>query len=280
MTFFVPAYDTEQDACLAGVRKITAIHCEYGIPATFFITGQTLEANPAEYRALLDDPLFEVASHTYSHRMLRDQPYCGSAVGRDDARVEIFRGKAIIEDVFGRACYGLRPGCGFPEGLRGASNLLALVVEAGYEYLSSQLLGPDYTLPAPLAQPYTYTADGYPDLWELPGHGWHDNVLKGTGRWQPRRMVLWPPAMPEAIPAGTIKTPEEEVRINRVLIDHAVQDKLTFVTLVLHPWSMNAFDPDMRMLRQTFDHVRAHGMDTATYYGLSQHMRQHALAAS
>lgn len=273
MTFFVPAYDTEQDACLAGVRKITAIHREYGMPATFFITGKTLEANPAEYRALLDDPLFEVASHTYSHRMLRDQPYCGKAVQNDDLRTEIFRGKQIIEDVFGKACHGLRPGCGFPEGLRGAPHLLAQVIEAGYDYLSSQLLGPDFTLPAPLAQPYTYAAEGYPALWELPGHGWHDNVLKGLDRGLPRRMTLWPPAMPEAVPSGTIKTPEEEVRINRVLIDRALRDNLTFVTLVLHPWSMNAFDPDMRMLRQTFDHVRASGMDTATYYGLREHMR-------
>ncbi len=280
MTFFVAAYDTEQDACLAGVRKITAVHREYGVPATFFITGKTLEANPTEYRELLDDPLFEVASHTYSHRMLRDQPYCGKAVQNGDLHTEIFKGKDIIEDVFGKPCRGLRPGCGFPEGLRGAPHLLAQVAEAGYEYLSSQLLGPDYTLPAPLAQPYSYAGEGYAGLWELPGHGWHDNVLKGLDRGLPRRMTLWPPAMPDAVPQGTIKTPDEEVRINRVLIDRGLKEDLTFVTLVLHPWSMNAFDPEMRMLRQTFEVVQGQGMGTTTYYGLCQHMRQQVATAS
>jgi peptidoglycan/xylan/chitin deacetylase (PgdA/CDA1 family) len=273
MTFFVPAYDTEQTACLEGVRKITGVHRDFDMPATFFITGKTLEANPNEYRALLDDPLFEVASHTYSHRMLRDQPYCGKAVAGEDLKIEVLRGKAIIEDVFGKPCLGLRPGCGFADGLRGAPTVLALVVEAGYEYVSSQLLGPDYTLPAPLAQPYNYVEDGYPSLWELPGHGWHDNVLKGLDGGLPRRMTLWPPALPEVVPSNVIQTPEEEVRINRVFIDRALQDNLVFVSLVWHPWSLNRFDPEMRMLRQTFEYVRMNAMQTGTYSGLSRAMR-------
>lgn len=273
MIAFLPAYDTEQAACLAGVRKLVEVHREFEMPATFFITGQTLENNPAEYAALFDDPLFEVASHTYSHRMLRDQPYCGKAVTGDALRTEIMRGKAIIEQVMGRPCLGLRPGCGFENGLRAAPHLLEVVQEAGYQYLSSQLLGPDGTLPAPLAQPYTYAEDGYPALWEIPGHGWHDNVLKGLDRGLPRRMLLWPPQIPEAIPAGTLHTPEEEFAINKLFIDKAINDGLTFVSLIWHPWSINAFDPDMRMLRHTFGYLRQRGVTPLNYAGLFVRLR-------
>jgi hypothetical protein len=86
--------------------------------------------------------------------------------------------------------------------------------------------------------------------------------------------------MPDAVPPGTIKTPDEEVRINRVFIDRALKEDLTFVTLVLHPWSMNAFDPEMGILRQTFEYVQGQVMGTTTYYGLCQHMWQQVATAS
>ncbi len=96
-TRYVAAYDTESPACLAACRKIVEVHKRFEMPATFFIVGRTLDANPAEYRKLLDDPLFEIASHTYSHRMLRDNDFCGSAVSMDERRKEIFKGKEAVE---------------------------------------------------------------------------------------------------------------------------------------------------------------------------------------
>lgn len=238
------------------------------MPATFFIVGKTLEANPDEYRGLLDDPLFEVASHTYSHRMLRDHPFCGAAVTGADLREEVLRGKAIIEAIFERRCIGLRPGCSFVDGLKGAPEVLALANEAGYSYVSSQLWGPEYTLPAPLNQAFTYAGDGYPNLWELPGHGWHENLLKGNNRWKPQRMLLWPPIMPEAIPTKHITTAAEEFDINRVFIDRAAADELEFVSLIWHPWSLDRFDSDMKMLELTFEYIQETGMATGTYADL------------
>src|SRR5512133_1715599 len=109
-TMYIAAYDTESPRCLAAVRKIVEVHKRFKMPATFFITGKTLEANTPEYKSLLDNPLFEVASHTYSHKMLRENPFCGPAVSLEDKRKEIFEGKAVVEKVFGRPCVGLRPG--------------------------------------------------------------------------------------------------------------------------------------------------------------------------
>ncbi len=268
MTAYIAAYDTEQAGCLPGVRKIVEVHHRRKMPATFFLVGRTLQADAGEYRRLLDDPLFEVASHTWSHGMLRDHPFCGPALPPARVAEEIARGVSAVEDVFQRPCLGLRPGCSFVEGLRGAPEVLRQVRQAKLRYLSSQAWGPDYSLPAPLNQPFRYAEDGFPELWELPTHGWHENLLKDYNRWGPRRLTLWPPLMPEAIPARFLKTPEEEYELYRVFLDAAAERGLTFVSLVWHPWSLVRFDPEMRMLEQVFDRVAELGLEPTTYAGL------------
>jgi len=268
LTRYIAAYDTESPRCLEHCRAIVAMHRRHEMPATFYVTGKTLEGNPKEYRELLDDPLFEIASHTYSHKSLRDHPFCGPAVTLDQIRDEIVRGKEWIERVFERPCLGVRPGCSFEHGLFGAPSVLRIVKDAGLRYVSSMAWGKDYSLPAPLNQPRTYAENGFPELWELPCHGWHENLLKDHNRWGPRRITLWPPEMPEAIPPAFLKTPEEEVAVNRVFLDRAAKDGLTFVSLIWHPWSLGAFDPEMRMLELTFRRVRELGLAATTYAGL------------
>ena len=271
MTHYIAAYDTESAECLSACRKIVQIHRKFEIPGTFFITGKTLEANPNEYRDLLDDPLFEVASHTYSHQMLRDHPLCGPSAPADQRRNEIILGKAAVERVFERPCVGLRPGCGFEDGFKKASDVLQCLMEAGLQYVSSILWGRDYSLPAPLNQPFTYADDGFPTLWELPGHGWHENLLKNHNCWGARRITLWPPEFPEAVPPTFITKPEDEFAINRVFIEKSALENLCFVSLIWHPWSLAAFDPEMRMLELTFAYVRETGLKSCTYADLCQH---------
>jgi peptidoglycan/xylan/chitin deacetylase (PgdA/CDA1 family) len=264
-TRYVAAYDTESAACLAACRKIVEVHKRMEMPGTFFILGRILEAEAKAYRKLLDNPLFEVATHTYSHRMLRDNTFCGAAIPMEERRKEIFQGKEAVEQVFERECIGLRPGCGFDNALRGEPKVLGLVEEAGIRYLSSLLWGPDYSMPALLEEPFTYEADGYPQIWELPGHGWHENLLKNHNQWGPRRLTLWPSAFPEAIPAGFCKTPKEEFAVNRVFLDRAVEAGKPLVSLIWHPWSLAQFDPEMKMLELTFQHVKELGMKRCTY---------------
>src|SRR5712692_2416352 len=96
-TSYIAAYDTETPRCLEACRKIVEVHKRFKFPATFFIVGRTLESAPDAYRHLLDDPLFEIASHTYSHKMLRDHPMCGPVVPPDELKKQIFDSKATIE---------------------------------------------------------------------------------------------------------------------------------------------------------------------------------------
>jgi len=265
---YIAAYDTESPACLPACRKIVEVHKRLQMPATFFITGKTLEANAQEYRELLGDPLFEVASHTWSHKMLRENVFCGSAASGQEKREEVFRGKELIEHVFERPCLGLRAACGFDNGLKGAVDVLSLIREAGLKYVSSLLWGPDYSMPALIREPFRYGADGFADLWELPGHGWHENLLKNHNGWGARRLVLWPSPMPEAIPAQFIGTPREEFEINRIFLEEAIEANKPHVSLIWHPWSLHKFDPEMKMLELTFGHARQLGLKPCTYADL------------
>ena len=267
-TMYIAAYDTESPKCLAAVKKIVEIHKRFRMPATFFIVGKRLEENTEEYLRLLDNPLFEIGSHTWSHKLLRDNPFCGPAVSDEEKRYEIFESKAIIERVFKRECVGFRPACAFDNALTGAPNVLEMVKKAGYKYVSSLAWGPDYSLPAPLNQPFNYQADGFSELWELPAHGWHENLLKNNNKMGPKRITLWPPEMPEAIPANFIKTPKEEFDIDKIFLDKAMKEKMKFVSLIWHPWSLDAFDPDMKMLELVFAYVQKKGFNTCTYSDL------------
>jgi len=268
MTRYIAAYDTEKaQDCLTACRQIRAVHEQFSFPGTFFIVGKRLEEEAADYRTVLGDvPEFEVASHTYSHKILRDHPFCGLTPDQPTRLAEIQLGKDRIEQTFGRPCVGMRPGCGFTDGLRGDPWLVRAVADAGFQYVSSVLWGPDFTVPALFEAPSTYAADGHPDLWELPGHGWHENLLKAHNLTvSARRIVAWPSPFPEGVPLRPITTPEEEFAVNRIFIDRAVALGLPYISLIWHPWSLARFDPAMTMLKLTFAYVQELGLEATTY---------------
>jgi hypothetical protein len=267
VTRYIAAYDTEWPECLAACHRIREVHDEFAFPATFFIVGERLEKEGAAYRDLLGDaPAFEIASHTYSHRLLRDHPFGGPAVAGAERQRETRLGKELVEQTFQRPCLGVRPGVGFAHGLRGDPGLVDTVAGAGFGYVSSVLWGPETTIPALLEPPFNYAPEGHPELWELPAHGWHENLLKGhnlTDR--PQRIVAWPSPFPEAVPLRPVSTPEEEFAVHRLFIDRAVERGLPYVSLIWHPWSLARFDPGMRMLRLVFSYVRDRGLEPTTY---------------
>ena len=273
---YVAAYDTESPACLEAVRRIVRMHEKHAAPATFFIVAQLLDANEAEYVALLkDNPLFEIASHSYTHMVLRDTPELGKAGPVEQFPREIVDSKRRIEDAFGREVVGFRAPVSFVDGMKSAPEALRLLAEAKYRYVSSLAWGPSWSLPALLVRPFTYAEEGYPDLWEFPPCGWHENLLKGNNDCGPVRIGLFPPAMPETIPPRYIETPEEEFAYNnKPFIDKAVVDEMPLVSLIWHPWSLNRFDPDMRMLDMTFRYVRERGLSLGTFADLLEDMNR------
>lgn len=266
MTTYLAAYDTENvDTCLPALPRIVEMHEKHAMPATFFIATHLLPRHSAALKALLDRPLFEIASHSHEHELLATHsrsvnPPIDAAKLPD----EVLGSKQRLEDLFGRAVTGFRPPWGYGEGLRHAPRLLELLDQGGYRYVSSVLWGENDTLPAPIQPAFTYAAQGYPRLWEIPSCGWHENVLKKAVVML--KDVSAPVApFPGAIPPGPIATPEEEFALNRLFIDRAVEVGNPYVTLVWHPWSLGGFDPEMRMLDQTFAYVRERGLPASTF---------------
>ena len=265
MTTYLAAYDTEKDQCLAGVRRIVEMHEKYDMPATFFLLTRLIEQHGEEYRRLIGDhPLFEIASHSCTHMLLREHRLSGKPGPPEAYEREIVESKKILDGYFGCAVVGFRPAVCFAEGLRGAPDLLRLCDKAGYRYVSSMAWGPHDTVPAPVRNAFAYEEDGYPGLWEIPPCGWHENLLKGNNKWDPRPLQLFPHPVPEAAVTGFVRTPEEEFGVHRVFIEKAVETHMGHVSLIWHPWSLHAFDPEMKMMELVFQYVRDLNLPVAT----------------
>ena len=266
MTTYIAAYDTEHPACLKALPKIVDIHERFEMPATFFLVARLLDDGEQVCRRLLgDNPLFEIGCHSYTHAILRDHGVGGKPVPKDQYFREVVESKERIEQVFGREVFGFRPPYSFSTGLCGAPDLLSLCDRAGYRYISSMAWGPGDSLPALVNRPFTYAEDGFPGLWEIPPCGWHDNVLKGNTKLEKHPLVLFPAPMPEAVPTGYVATPEEEFAVDRLFIDKAVNDGVPQVSLIWHPWSIDKFDPEMKMLELVFSYVCERGLGASTF---------------
>ncbi len=267
MTTYIAAYDVEGKGCLDALRKILPLHERFEMPLTLFIVARLLDEQGDPYRELLGDhPLVEVASHSYTHMLLGDHPVCGKAGPPEKYEREIVESKQRIEDVFGRAVGGFRAPVSFEDGLRGAPDLLRLCDQARYRYVSCLAWGPGCTLPALIREPFTYADDGYPNLWEVPPCGWHDNVLKkGNSNLDPVPLQPSPHPYPEIEVHGYIETPEEEAELDRKLIDRSIEAGASHCSLVWHPWSLDRFDPEMRMLELVLAHIRERGLPVTTF---------------
>lgn len=265
-TVFAAAYDTEAAGrCVKACERIVEVHREMDVPASFFIVSNLLGGSERRpYQEMLGDARFEIASHSATHPLLRDHPSLEiKGVPWPQVVDEVKRSKEVIEDCFGKPCLGFRTPCGFADGL-GDGPLVELIARSGYTYSSSVGWGPKYSLPVPVLGAYTYEKLGFPDLWEFPLHGWHENVLKGHNA-TPGRFMLWPPVYPDHVVTGFVKTPEEEFAVHRYFIDKAIDLEMEYSTLIWHPWSLGKFDPEMRMLKLVFEYVRSRGCGFTTF---------------
>lgn len=297
MPYYLPAYDTEAifpwwelggqkysaqlyqrvvsyegqrlRECIAGIRAVAEVHLKHNIPATFFLVAKLVESAPGELRALLDQPLFDLQCHSYTHANLAD-------AARDERvlRHELLDSKRLIEDTFGRPVVGLTTPGGFSNGLVGQPQVLAAVWEAGYHYLRSVGLGPFDSVPAPLTQPFWYTQDGYPDLLEIALHAWHDNHLTG----QPG-VAHWPPVLPWGYPAREARTAQEAYEAYAPGIDYIAEHNLLTYVPCMHPWSIYRLDPGASHVEMLLLHAQRRVSVASCTHFYEELRRNRALAA-
>jgi peptidoglycan/xylan/chitin deacetylase (PgdA/CDA1 family) len=266
-TTFIANYDTESPSCLEHLEGIVQVHLKHEIPATFFIVSDILnDASKQRVVKLLDHPLFEVGSHSKSHQLILPHPLNPKT---GNPREQLIDSKKRLEDIFGREMVGYATPYAYVDGFKGHKDILSIVKEAGYKYISTMCWGPGFSLPAPILEPFTYHTDGFPDIWEIPKHGWHENVLKGHTNVDTVALLNWPSPWPEgAIPKKPIDRPEQETEVNKVFIDLARAQAKKHLTLAWHPWSIGRFDPRFIALDSTFAYVKKIKMKTDTFHGL------------
>ncbi len=231
--------------CVAGIRAVAEAHLERGAPATFFIVARLLDAARRELVDILDHPIFEVASHSYTHPDIKDYLH-------DDHRLrhEIADSKKAIEDAFGRAVIGFTTPGGYEDGYIGQPKVPEILCEAGYRYLRSVGTGPHYSMPAPLHQPFWYDAEGCAELLEIPTHAWHDNVLTGQ-----HGLVAWPPTLPWDYPTRMPTDAQGVYEAYAPGIDHAARAGLVAYVPTFHPWSIYRIDQRAAHIAMLLDHA-------------------------
>jgi peptidoglycan/xylan/chitin deacetylase (PgdA/CDA1 family) len=144
---------------------VADVHKRKNLPATFFLVAKLVEYTGSELHTILDDPLFDLQCHSYTHTDVVQITDDEQAL-----MVELVDSKHRIEDLFGKEVIGFTTPAGYPQGLRGQPRLLQKLSEAGYRYIRSVGMGPFNTIPAPLTQPFWYTEDGCPELLEIGLH--------------------------------------------------------------------------------------------------------------
>ena len=243
------------DEGLAAVEKISSTLKRRNAPATFYIVGRVLEREGEAIAAMLDAPLFDIQSHTYTHMHIKDDN--PDVLRQFDSELQKTAG--LIERYFAHRPIGFCAPGGFYRGLRGHPKQLKILWDNGYMFVSTDGSGPpEQWMPAPFVQPYWYTEEGFPELLEVPVTGWHCNMLFNTGHQNDN----WKPA--PGFPDGTVlehlpSTVEEGLQARSREFQYAIDNGLIYQP-AMHPWSVFRFDPEMEHLEGLVDMAEENGV--------------------
>lgn len=254
------------DEALAAAARLVQILARHRQRATFFLVGRLLEVAGSEYRELLAG--HDVQNHTYSHHIIH-AGHPGLYPGHPlydlppEAEKSVRRAQELIEEWFGYRPQGLCAPGGSRTGLRGQPEVLGILWEQGLRFVKSDNLGPPERpgLPSRLA-PYTYAAEGFPELWELPGVGWHCTLTlpRGpVGDWPPQAIVPGGPLV-EHPPT----TPAEHIAWVRQELEYLQAQGHQF-SPSWHPWSLYRFDPQMEVVDFLLEYAAQEAWPVRTY---------------
>jgi len=240
------------------------LHNRLGVPATLFVVGQTLEQWLPEFQAVAVDPLFDMQQHTYSHQLLKTvyiddgkSIRVVQGVSLEETRQEVRKTNELLHRHLGIECVGLTgPWC-YYRGLRDRPDILQVLWEEGIRFTRTDGRNEHDWHPVSIdLQPYWYQALGFPDMLEIPIHGWHDCVIRAE-------VLGW-------------EDLEGYVESVKPYIDRAAaEDKV--LSLCQHDWSSIRADPQMHATETLICYAKAHGMRFMTYRAYYQ---EHKLAGA
>jgi peptidoglycan/xylan/chitin deacetylase (PgdA/CDA1 family) len=234
------------------LEQASAIHNRLGVPATLFIVGQTLECWVPEFQAIAADPLFDLQQHTYSHQLLKTVHIDDGksirvvrGVSPEETRQEVRKTTELLRKHLGAECIGLTgPWC-YYRGLRDRPDILEVLWEQGLRFTRTDGRNERDWHPVSMdLQPYWYDALGFPEMLEIPIHGWHDCVIR----------------------AEVLGWVDLEGYVQSVIpyIDRAAAEDKVF-SLCQHDWSSIREDPQMHATERLIRYAQAQGVRLMTY---------------
>lgn len=263
-------YDVEAaaDNAITGpfLTQVQAIHDALGVPATPFIVGQTLERWGPAFQAIARDPLFDLQQHTYSHQLLKTIHINNGKTIRlvrgatlPQIREEAHKTTALLHTHLGVECIGITgPWC-YYRGLRDRPNILEILWAEGIRFTRTDGRNAEDYHPVSLdLQPYWYDDQGFPDILEIPIHGWHDCVI--------RREVLGWDDLDGYVASVT------------PYID-AVAANDTVFSLCQHDWSSPQNDPEMGAAEAILRYAVDRGVCLMSYRAYYEEAREQRLRA-
>ena len=140
-----------------------------------------------QFRAIAQDPLFDLQQHTYSHQLLKTVHIDDGksirvvrGVSPEETRQEVRKTTELLRTALGVECIGITgPWC-YYRGLRDRPDILQVLWEEGIRFTRTDGRNEHDWHPVAIdLQPYWYDALGFPDILEIPIHGWHDCVIRG-----------------------------------------------------------------------------------------------------
>jgi peptidoglycan/xylan/chitin deacetylase (PgdA/CDA1 family) len=246
--------------------RARSLHNRLGVPATLFVVGRTLERWLPQFRAIAEDPLFDIQQHTYSHQLLKTV-YIDDGrsirvvrgVSPEETRQEVRKTSALLAEHVGVSCIGLTgPWC-YYRGLRDRPDVLEVLWEEGIRFTRTDGRNERDWQPVSLdLQPYWYDALGFPDVFEIPIHGWHDCVIRAE-------VLGW-------------EDLDGYVASVRPYIARAAADDRVF-SLCQHDWSSIRADPEMRATEALMRYAQEQGLRVVSYRAYYEETKAHREAS-
>jgi len=235
------------------LRAASALHRDMSLPCTVFIQGKTLEAHPDALLRFRDEcgNLVDFQQGTYAGLPLKtvcQENHQGINVFRglspEHGRDSIARTTDLIETTLGVRPRGLSAPLGHYRGLADAPEVLEVLHECGIRFVRSWTRNAhDWSPLAFETQPFMYDKQGFPEIMEIPGQGWPDDLLRemlGFGK-------------PEAFVRHCCKD-----------LDYVAVKELIW-SFVANDWSVIRGDPEMRAQRAILEYAQKSGFAIATH---------------
>ena len=247
---------------LAFAAKATAMLDERAIKRTLFICGHFLEgavlhcSHEMIAQSLGANELTEIGNHTFSHSLLQplaSRTVTDAVITPSILNVELRQTADCIASVIkpssvGRFMKGIRTPYGYSATILADAAYKHVLIQSGYNYISSMLRAADGGLYAPitssdLRQPFTIDNA----ITEIPTHGWQDSAFTTSSS----------TISSSCPPIGTVQIMEyyetEFAHVQNILAAKQL-DSFTYV-FTLHFFDMMEYDPDLLVWKHLLDEV-------------------------